>query len=221
MSKPRQVIPLDPEFFCDGHYYVLTSMSLGGSDRTPAAIAAVLGAGDEAAITALLQEGICLPLFFDGDCALDGMTQFVIGDLTESEERDWMGKLTAQLNIPCGKLVVLCGGGDPDEFAVAISGASPDPDYVIFQVIDVPPGAYCVEIYAYLASLTVQLSLADGQDNAPWPAATAAHHPEPEEVGYIIRLSPWSTALPLPALVPEIGWCGQFEWRQPDRPGER
>ncbi|HSM84445.1 MAG TPA: hypothetical protein VLS96_22350, partial [Nodosilinea sp.] len=118
---PRQSIPLAPDFFCDGHYYVLTSTSLGGSGLQPKELSDTLAQADEPAITDLLRRGICIPLCFDGDCALDSVTTVVIGDLTAQEEHDWIAKITGQLTIPCGKMVILCGGGDADELAHAIS----------------------------------------------------------------------------------------------------
>ncbi|NJL43108.1 MAG: hypothetical protein HC935_06750 [Pseudanabaena sp. SU_2_4] len=65
-------------------------------------------------IEALLRQGVCIPLYFEADCALDGFTLFVIGDLTEEESDEWIGKFVAKLNVPCGKLVLLCGGGDEE-----------------------------------------------------------------------------------------------------------
>ncbi|MGP1385983.1 MAG: hypothetical protein ACTS2F_20655 [Thainema sp.] len=220
--EPRQSIPIAPDFFCDGHYYVLTSSSLGGSGLEPSAIADALGYGNEAAITEFLQQGICIPVCFDGDCALDGETLFALGDLTEQEENDWIGRLAGQLNIPCGKLVILCGGGDAEELAYAISGQPPKPHYRIFQVIDVPPGAYLVEIYAYLSSMTVQQSLEEYDENwncyenEPLKQWYQLNRPGTTGTSYIIRLSPLTTAPPLPERVPDIGWCGEFEFRKPE-----
>jgi hypothetical protein len=125
-------IPISPEFFCDGHFYVLTSTSLGGSSFTLSDISNILGESNEGGIEQLLQQGVCIPLYFDPDCELDGCTLFVLGDLTEEEENQWVGKLSWKLNIPCGKLVLLCGGGDEDELAYAISGNPPKEHYEIF-----------------------------------------------------------------------------------------
>jgi hypothetical protein len=33
--EPRPSIPIDPNSFCDGHYYVLTTARLGGCGITP------------------------------------------------------------------------------------------------------------------------------------------------------------------------------------------
>ncbi|MEP0946551.1 MULTISPECIES: hypothetical protein [Cyanophyceae] len=161
MPEPltRQLIPLAEDFFCDGHYYLLTSTSLGGSGLTAEELSNVLGQADEQAINNLLMRGICIPLFFDGDCALDGHTAIVLGNLTEPEEHNWIAKLAWKLTIPCGKFVIHCGRGDADELAYAIAGNPPEPNYRIFQIIDVPPGKYLVQICAYLSSMTVQLSL--------------------------------------------------------------
>ncbi|HEY9888272.1 MAG TPA: hypothetical protein V6D02_07705 [Candidatus Obscuribacterales bacterium] len=217
----RQVIPLDENFFCDGHYYVLTSASLGGSGRSPAEVSEILGQGDADGITGLLWEGVCLPLCFDGDCALDQKTLIVVGDLTPEEARDWIGRLRWKLNIPCGKLVILCGGGDADEFAEAVSGVPPRPNYQIFQAIAVPPGDYLLEIYAYLSSMTVQMTLSEYDEH--WNEIEhvelrewyETHQPGQEDIGYIIRLAPLQEIPPVPTLDPEMGWCGFFEFRRP------
>lgn len=223
MSASRRVIPIDPNFFCDGHYYVLTSASLGGSELEPEALANQLAQADAADIEILLRQGICIPLYFDGDCALDTHTLFVLGELTEPQAHDWIGRLAWKLKIPCGKLVLLCGGGDGEELAYAISGKPPQPNYQIFQTIEVPPGDYLVEIYAYLSSMTVQLSLESWDQNwnlqrndtlSQW---YEENQPGSVDVAYIIRLSPLSTEPPFPPLVAEIGWCGEFEFRQPNR----
>lgn len=222
ISEQRRCIPISKEFFCDGHYYVLTSASLGGSGFQPEELSNILGYPEEQEIEKLLRDGVCIPLFFDGDCALDSHTLFVFGDLTEQEEHDWIGRLSAKLNIPCGKFVILCGGGDADELAYAISGKPPKQHYEIFQVIEVPPAEYLVEIYAYLPSMTVQQSLEEYDENWNLIEHKAleewyqANRPGIADIGYIIRLVPLETEPPLPRLVPEIGWCGEFEFRQPE-----
>lgn len=222
VSNPRQSIPIEKEFFCDGPYYVLTSTSLGGSGLEPEEISEVLSGSDEQKIAELLRAGVCIPLFFDGDCALDGGTLFVLGDLTAQEEHNWIGRLSWKLNIPCGKFVILCGGGDADELADAISGNPPQPDYQIFQVVDVPPAEYLVEVYAYLSSMTVQRSLHSYDKNWNLSENEALrqwyqeNRPGILNLGYIIRLVPLETEPPFPKLVSEIGWCGEFEFRQPE-----
>lgn len=222
ISEHRRSIPISKNFFCDGHYYVLTSASLGGSTLKPEEVSHILSSAEEQGIEDLLRRGICIPLFFNGDCALDQHTLFVVGDLTAQEEQNWIGRFSWMLNIPCGKFIILCGGGDADEFAYAISGNPPKPNYEIFQVIDVPPGDYLVEIYAYLSSMTVQLSLEEYDENWNLVENTALkqwyelHRPGIPGIAYIIRLVPLAIEPPLPQWVPEIGWCGVFEFRHPD-----
>ena len=221
-QMPRKAIPIAAEFFCDGHYYVLTSASLGGSGLTPEEVSGALGRADEQAIKELLRRGVCIPLFFDGDCALDNNTLVVLGDLTVQEEHDWIGRLSWKLNIPCGKFIIHCGGGDEDELADAISGNPPQPNYQIFQVIEVPPGEYTVNVYAYFSSMTVQLSLQEYDEN--WNLKDKEvlrqwyqnNRPGCDGLGYIIQLVPLETEPPFPKLVSEIGWCGEFEFRQPE-----
>ena len=40
-----------------------------------------------------------------------------------------------------------------------------------------------------------------------------ANRPGIPDIGYIIRLVPLEVEPPLPRLVPEIGWCGEFDFR--------
>lgn len=215
----RQVIAIAPDFFCDGPYYLLTSASLGGSGLTPEQMADQIGRSERADIEQLLWDGVCIPLFFNGDCALDSKTLFVLGELTEQEERDWIARLAWKLKIPCGKFVLHCGGGDADELAHAISGRPPDPHYQIFQTIEVPPAEYLVEIFAYFSSMTVQQSLYEY--DARWNLKEdevrrqwyECNRPGCDDVGYIIRLTPLKTEPAFPKLVSEIGWCGEFEFR--------
>lgn len=186
----------------------------------PAALSTYLSHADPAVIKDLLQRGICIPLFFDGDCALDNHTLIVLGDLTQEEAENWIGKITWKLNIPCGKFILLCGGGDADELMDAISGDPPNPNYHIFQTIKVPSGEYLVNIYAYLNSLTVQISFDEYDENCnlienkeleAWYQANRAGCPD---LGYIIQLLPLDTEPPFPQLIPEIDWCGEFEFRR-------
>lgn len=101
---------------------------------------------------------MCFPVCFEGDCALDGNTVFNLGNLNEQEERDWIARLAWKFNIPCGKLILCCGCPD-DDLEHALSDEPPDKHYVIFEHMEVPPGEYLVEIYAYYSSQTVQVSL--------------------------------------------------------------
>jgi hypothetical protein len=230
--KSRQCIPLSEDYFCDGPYYVITSISLGGSDLSPQEVSTVLRQENEPEIKNLLHRGVCLPLFFPGDCAFDDAI-IVLGNLTEQEANEWIGRISWKLNIPCGKLVILCGGGDPQEFEYAVSGNPPEEHYEIFQVIDVPPGEYLVEIYAYVSSMTVNVYFEEdesleewfqrtrpGMELPPWLQSFKEEgmvwELENELVNYLVRLAPLQTAPPLPKLIDGMGWCGEFEFRRPE-----
>lgn len=213
MAKPAAInrkIPLDEDFFCDGAYYVLTSHSLGGSGIDPHALADTLGNSTAKAMNELLRKGVCLPLAFNGDCALDGGTLFVLGDLDEVHEKAWIGRLAGKLSIPCGKLVLLCGGSDGDGLAQAISGKPADEDYCIYQTIDVPPGDYRVDVLAFLESDTVVCMDDDLDEDALQKKYRLL--PKVEE-SYVVRLTPLEGDVPLPALVKGADWPGVFEFR--------
>jgi hypothetical protein len=215
MPVPERVdkqLPIDERFFCDGHYYVLTSRSLGGSGQSPEEIASLLGDASTTSIAGLLARGICLPLFFDGDCAMDSATRFVVGALGPEHERAWIGRLSATLEIPCGHLVLVAGGGDGGELAQALSGKPPEPSYVFYQSLEVPPGTYQVDVLAYARSMTVALHEEDLEEEEI--AEKYAALPEVEE-SYVIHLTPAAAERPSPALVPDVGWCGVFDFREP------
>ncbi len=242
----RHVLPLNESFFNDGFWYVLSSTSLGGSQLSPAQIVEKLQGQDTAELKQLLQAGVCLPLFFPGDCALDDAV-VVIGDLTEQEEAEWIGRIQAVLNIPCGEFMVMGGGGVEEDFEVALSHfEAPDPFFVFFEKFKLQPGTYLVEVYAFLGSMTVNVAWDNPKGNAGqesltgWWQRTRPNQDYPQwltgylendyvdssEFGlleYLIRLKPISEAeaaqIPVPAVVEENGetyWCGVFEMRRPE-----
>src|ERR1041384_6382190 len=122
----RRVLNLREGFFNDGHSYMLTSTSLGGSGLSPAEIAGRLQ-GNAQDVQQILRDGICIPLYFDGDCALDDAV-IVIGDLTPQEDAEWIGRIRAWLNIPCGEFLFL-GGGIEEDFESAIENSEADPSF--------------------------------------------------------------------------------------------
>jgi len=203
-------IPLDENFFCDGAYYLLTSHSLGKSGIDPHALADILGSPTASQMNDLLRKGVCLPLAFEGDCAMDGGTLFVVGELDARHEKAWIACLTSKLSIPCGKFVMLCGGGDGDGLARAVSGKPADEDYCIYQTTDVPPGDYRVDVLAYLDSDTVMFMDEDSDEDAI--REKYAHLPKVDE-RYVVHLTPLEDDVPLPPLVDEVNWPGVFEFR--------
>lgn len=225
----RRVVPLSSEFFCDGPYYVVTSSSLGGGEVTAERVSRALGDGDREEIREFLESGVCLPLAFPGDCAFDDAI-VVIGELSESEEDEWIGRISSRLSVPCGQLVVLCGGGDAYELEEALSRGG---ESELHTTIEVPPGDYRVDVYAYVSSMTVDFLLEEGEPPSAWFERTRPQIRKPkwvrmwdeqgmagqlgdELVSYILRLSPIGSALPdTPALDEDLGWAGVFEARWP------
>lgn len=220
----RQTISISSGFFCDGHCYLLTSSSFGGSGLTAEAVQEILFAEKADETAGLLKKGVCFPVCFPGDCALDNATEFVLGDLSEAEERAWMARLAWKLNVPCGKLI-LCCGCLAEDLEPAVTGETPDPNYEIYQAIDVPPGEYVVEIYAFYRSQTMQVAL-DGEDLegdfddedfdedefGERLIKVESKYREYSGAAYIIRLSPLENEPPLPP-VTESGWFEDFEFR--------
>jgi hypothetical protein len=212
----RQTISISKNFFCDGHCYVLTSASLGGSGLSVDEMSDILLEGNQDKTLELVKKGVCLPVCFEGDCALDSETLFVVGDLSEQEEKDWIARLRSKLNIPCGKLIICCGCLAED-LEPAVAGEKPDPHYEIYQVIDVPPAEYLVEIYAFLSSMTVQVSLDDYDDEGNYAEDDelarwyVENRPGVDGTSYVIRLTPLADQ-PASAEM-EAGWLEKFEFR--------
>lgn len=232
----QQVIPVDENFFNDGAWYVLSSTSLGGADFSPQQIVNKLQ-GDINDIRQLLDAGICLPLFFPGDCALDKVV-IVIGDLTEQQEHEWLGRIQSKLHIPCGEFVLLGGGGSEDDWHVALNHFSPpNPHLINFHKVRLAPGDYLVEVYAFLGSMNFNFQLdeigkknwqhwlkLDGVAESEQPAwfkfLLENDYVDSEEFGlqeYIIRLTPLQESPPLPELDEELYWCGLYQYRQPQQ----
>lgn len=223
MSSTRHLKRIS--FYCDGHYTVLSSASRGGKAISDADLAEALSGTSSAG---LIESGVVMPLVFEGDCAL-GDVVVVVGELGEREAAEWVARLSSRLQIPCGKLLVLAGGGDPYDWENAAS-TEPDDDSV-FAWVAVPPGEYLVELYAFASSMT------------------AAHHFQPEAfrewfartrpgmapndyvqalcegngydlndsyLDYLIRLKPWSESDVAQLTSPEDGWLSKFFFRQPE-----
>jgi hypothetical protein len=232
----QQVIPIDARFFNDGAWYVLSSTSLGGSQFSPEQMVNKLQ-GEMDDIRQLLTTGVCLPLFFPGDCALDKAI-IVIGDLTEQQEREWLGRIQSKLHIPCGEFVLLGGGGSEENWEAVLNHFSPpNPHFMNFQKVRLAPGDYLVEVYAFLGSMNFNFELDDiGAKNwQRWlklDEIDESKHPawfkfllendyiDSEQFGlqeYIIRLSPLQESPPLPELDEELYWCSLYQYRQPQQ----
>lgn len=231
----QQVIALHEQFYNDGAWYVLSSTSLANSGLNPEEMVSKLQ-GNQEDMQQLLADGICLPLFFPGDCALDGAV-IVVGDLTAEQEREWLGRIQSKLHIPCGEFMLVGGGGCEDDWEAAINYfAPPDPHLINFQKVRVSPGDYLVEVYAFLGSMNFNFHL-DNIKRENWQQWFHLKGiPESEQPQwfrflqendyidserfdlqeYIIRLAPLYEAPPIPVLDEEIVWCSQYEFRQLD-----
>lgn len=206
-------IPISPNFFCDGDGYVLTSSSLEYSNLTPEKFSDIVLDGSFTDIKPLLEKAVCMPILFDCDCAFDRKTLFVLGELTEKEEKEWIAKLSWKLNVPCGKLILFCSCMTEDVVR-AVSGEEPEKDYMIYQTIEVPPDLYKVDIYAYRYSPTYWLNLSDEEFENVEADLLDGDYDENDNlisVGYIIKLSPLKEDLKLPNF--ESTWFKDFEFR--------
>lgn len=234
-SPTRQVVPVRESFFCDGAWYVLASSSLGGSGLSAAELGAKLQEDDPAVIARLLTDGVCFPLHFPGDCALDDAV-IIVGDLTEEEEQEWIGRIRSKLEIPCGEFMLM-GGGLDEDFEVALPNAeAPDPHFVFFQKVSVPPGTYLVELYSFLGSMPVNFAWEELPEDAEsfeeWWKRTRVDQPEAEWISFfneeeyvdsedfdllehIIRIAPLTETVPPPLQDEDYHWCVTTEFRRP------
>jgi len=228
----QTIFPLDTRFFNDGAWYVLSSTSLGNSGLNPEQLVNTLQ-GDPSGVEQLMADGICLPLLFPGDCALDQVA-IVLGDLTAEQESEWLGRIQSHLHIPCGEFLVMGGGGCEEDWEAALENpAPPDPDLLFnFQKFKVPPGDYLVEVYAFLGSMNFNFKLDEiGRENwqswfhlqdtsepPEWFKSLLKNDYIDSEAfdlqDYLIRLSPLQETPPLPVLE-DCPWCGYYEFRQP------
>lgn len=225
----RTDIPIHKDFFHDGHWNVLSSTSLGGSGLSPAELASILQSENPERIKDLLRRGICLPLYLDCDCALDNVV-FVLGDLTEQEEAEWIGRLQMRLEIPCGEFMLM-GGGLEENFDVAVQHFEP-PNFEPFYKIKLKPGSYLVEVYAFIDSCPVNVALkdeleplvkewinADPRDQPKWLSffeeAGYVDNEDFDLVEHIIRLVPTDADIPIPQLHDNLNWVADFIIRKP------
>lgn len=69
--------------------------------------------------------------------------------------------LVFQGDCALGQVVVLAGGGDPYDWENAVD-EDPDDD-TVFAWIEVPPGEYLVELYAFASSMTAAHHFEEGE----------------------------------------------------------
>src|SRR5262249_60048154 len=85
------------------------------------------------------RDGICLPFYIDGDCAMDSGS-LVFGNLTVQEEAEWIGRNRSKLKVSCGEFMIL-GGAIAEDFETALEHfEAPDPHFVNFSKFRVAPG---------------------------------------------------------------------------------
>ncbi len=235
MNMTRKIIPIKESFFNDGHWYVLTSTSLGGKNYGPDEISSMLQSEDPQVTRKLLTEGTCLPIYFPGDCALD-QSAILIGDLSEVETKEWISCMRSKLEIPCGEFMLM-GGAMPEHFEESIASVEPGgPNDSPCHKVELNPGSYLVEVYAFLGSMTVN------SDWEEWPYDEALEDwwnrtrpdqeaewtsyfreeecVDSEEFGlleYIIRLAPLNdSSIEHPEIDEGTKWCAKFDMRKPD-----
>ena len=95
----------------------------------------------------------------------------------------------------------------------AVSGKPPQKDFCIYQTIDVPPGDYRVDVFAYVDSVTVG-SHEDNEDLEPEEMAEKYKHLPTVRESYVVQLTPLRGDLPIPQLTEETNWPGVFEFRR-------
>ena len=230
----REVIAIEESFFNDGHWYLLTSNSLGGRGLDAQSLEAQLQSNTPQVILDLVKQGISLPLFFEGDCVLDNAI-IVIGELTEQENNEWLGRIQGQLNITCGEFLIT-GGFLAEDLEVALNhDKAPNPNFNFFQKIKVPAGQYLVEIYAFLSSMSASFIWEKLENTQAiidqWQQSgvimpkwldefinqeDCVNSNEFDLQDYIIRLTPLKETVALPELITEVNCFGKFAVRLPN-----
>jgi hypothetical protein len=166
----RHAFLAPPRFRWDGKSYTLTSAGLAGA--TPAELAAAQRASKPAAAQRLVDAGVMLPVNMGSDCALDGCG-LVVGALTPEEEGEWLARFRSRLSLPCGRFLLVGGGGEPENYA--------DPHYAETRVeVAVPPGDYDVQVLLYLGSALAPRALGeDAEALAAWFTESRPGAPRP------------------------------------------
>lgn len=118
--------------------FSLHPRSMGGLDRE---------ALDKDLIESV-RAGLVIPVELVQDDPL--LVRLVLGDLSQAEEEEWVGRIVWKLQIPCGSLAVE-GGLDPR--------TTDEDDFV--QFLDVPAGDYRVEVLTYLHGVNGDYCIGD------------------------------------------------------------
>ena len=84
----------------------LSSTSLGNSGLSAEEIESRLQSEEAEPIRSMLEQGTCLPLYFDGDCALDKAV-IVYGELSPEEDTQWCGVFEVRRPEPCPAGILL------------------------------------------------------------------------------------------------------------------
>ena len=125
----------------------------------------------------------------------------VEGELTDVENAEWVDRHTAKLVLPKNGLAV-CGGRDYVD-----DPTDEDNDAVAF--LDVPAGAYAIELFTYFTSPNDPWS-----KRSPWPEPPALG--DRRYVDFLLRLTPWTDGF-VCTPTDEAGW---IPWRKPPRTPE-
>lgn len=119
---------------------------LGGI--TPAELGNGTWMGEGDSFEDLVRREVHIPLTLYQD---DGYNvRLLRGDLTQEEQAQWTARARGNLDVSCGSLFV-CGVLTPDfesEFA-QIGPAENGGSYTFGASVDVPPGRYGIEVFAY------------------------------------------------------------------------
>ncbi len=213
----------------------LAPRSLGG--LTPLEFGNVwMGEGSET-VRDLVLRGAFLPMSLYQD---DGyLVRFILGDLNEQEESEWVARVRHKLNVPCGEVIVSVVLDDDfeywfSEFVLTGNNGS----YEMGSYVEIPSGEYLLEVYSYPPG---DLSTGWGQIEKGGLFKSSAgitrenpldyfHRTRPNEeppkwikdeydnetyyVNFIIRFAPLNEDLPIPKFEEDI--CVEWEFRKPD-----
>lgn len=100
-----------------------------------------------------------------------GVFRVVVGDLTDEEERAWLGKLTGYLDLSKTDRLVFSGG-----WAMWEEDASFREGYL--NEVKVPPGLYRMEVYVCLPDVTAHHILGDDMEGEELARLWMARYPD-------------------------------------------
>jgi hypothetical protein len=127
----------------------------------------------------------------------------VVGELTETEEAEWIGRASCRLRVPNGELA-LCAGME------YLAGEEEDDLEEYLQFVEIPPGEYLATLYSHLPGVNGEFDL---PDDHPWDGLMAWHRATRGEA----EAPPWLALRAMEEVERDDEDGGEFYWNASER----